>query len=64
MPCGTHSLKTRRQAGLEEAALPSVAVLVTTYRQGVAALVDADRIPVLHIGQVVGAGAVAAFPLN
>ncbi|MFJ9418351.1 MULTISPECIES: guanylate kinase [unclassified Streptomyces] len=33
-------------------------------RQGVATLVDADRIPVLHMGQVVGAGAVAAFPLH
>ncbi|MCC3770535.1 guanylate kinase [Streptomyces sp. UNOC14_S4] len=33
-------------------------------RQGIAALVDADRIPVLHMGQVVGASAVAAFPLH
>ncbi|MEV6021376.1 AAA family ATPase [Streptomyces sp. NPDC051997] len=33
-------------------------------RQGVAALVDAHRIPVLHIGQVVGASAVATFPLH
>ncbi|MEU8824530.1 guanylate kinase [Streptomyces sp. NPDC048636] len=33
-------------------------------RQGVAALVDADRIPVLHMGQVVGASAVVAFPLH
>ncbi|MEU3242046.1 guanylate kinase [Streptomyces sp. NPDC006875] len=31
---------------------------------GVAALVDADRIPVVHVGQVVGASAVAAFPLH
>lgn len=31
-------------------------------RQGVTSLVDADRIPVLHMGQVVGASAVAAFP--
>ncbi|WP_244282813.1 guanylate kinase [Streptomyces flavidovirens] len=33
-------------------------------RQGVASLVDADRIPVLHMGQVAGVGAVAAFPLH
>ncbi|QKZ21721.1 guanylate kinase [Streptomyces chartreusis] len=33
-------------------------------RQGVASLVDADRVPVLHVGQVVGAIAVAAFPLQ
>ncbi|MET9361928.1 guanylate kinase [Streptomyces sp. NPDC006632] len=33
-------------------------------RQGVAALVDAGRVPVLHMGQVVGASAVAAFPLH
>jgi guanylate kinase len=33
-------------------------------RQGVATLVDDGRIPVLHMGQVVGAGAVAAFPLH
>lgn len=33
-------------------------------RQGVAALVDADRIPVLHMGQVVGISAVAAYPLH
>ncbi|MFF7802063.1 ATP-binding protein [Streptomyces olivaceus] len=33
-------------------------------RQGVAALVDAGRIPVLHMGQVVGASAVAVFPLH
>jgi guanylate kinase len=33
-------------------------------RQGVAALVDAGRVPVLHMGQVVGATAVAAFPLH
>ncbi|MFB7643577.1 guanylate kinase [Streptomyces sp. NPDC056084] len=33
-------------------------------RQGVAALVDASRVPVLHMGQVVGASAVAAFPLH
>ncbi|WP_368509351.1 guanylate kinase [Streptomyces sp. CAI-21] len=33
-------------------------------RHGVAALVDANRIPVLHMGQVVGASAVAAFPLH
>ncbi|MET9899789.1 guanylate kinase [Streptomyces sp. NPDC006446] len=33
-------------------------------RHGVAALVDAGRIPVLHMGQVVGASAVAAFPLH
>ncbi|WP_330355506.1 AAA family ATPase [Streptomyces chartreusis] len=33
-------------------------------RQGVAALVDAERIPVLHMGQVVGASAMAAFPLH
>ncbi|WP_406508407.1 guanylate kinase [Streptomyces sp. NBC_00212] len=33
-------------------------------RQGVTSLVDADRIPVLHMGQVVGASAVAAFPLH
>ncbi|MGW4619532.1 guanylate kinase [Streptomyces sp. NPDC004592] len=32
-------------------------------RQGVAALVDGGRIPVLHMGQVAGVGAVAAFPL-
>lgn len=32
-------------------------------RRGVAALVDAGRIPVLHMGQVVGASAVTAFPL-
>ncbi|MGW5010469.1 guanylate kinase [Streptomyces parvulus] len=33
-------------------------------RQGVASLVDAGRIPVLHMGQVAGASAVAAFPLR
>ncbi|KAB1983414.1 P-loop NTPase family protein [Streptomyces triticiradicis] len=33
-------------------------------RHGVAALVDADRIPVLHVGQVMGVYAVAAFPLH
>ncbi|MEV0170823.1 guanylate kinase [Streptomyces sp. NPDC050803] len=33
-------------------------------RQGVAALADADRIPVVHMGQVAGAGAVATFPLH
>lgn len=33
-------------------------------RHGVAALVDAGRVPVLHMGQVVGASAVAAFPLH
>ncbi|MFG2424034.1 guanylate kinase [Streptomyces sp. NPDC048448] len=33
-------------------------------RHGVAALVDADLIPVLHMGQVVGASAVTAFPLH
>ncbi|MFF4133726.1 AAA family ATPase [Streptomyces mirabilis] len=33
-------------------------------RQGVAALVNAGRIPVLHMGQVVGASAVATFPLH
>ncbi|MDU8996217.1 guanylate kinase [Streptomyces mirabilis] len=33
-------------------------------RRGVAALVDDGRIPVLHMGQVVGASAVAAFPLH
>ncbi|MER7679962.1 guanylate kinase [Streptomyces sp. NPDC096934] len=33
-------------------------------RHGVAALVDSDRIPILHMGQVVGASAVAAFPLH
>ncbi|MEV6994356.1 AAA family ATPase [Streptomyces sp. NPDC093228] len=33
-------------------------------RQGVATLVDAGRIPVLHMGQVAGVGAVAAFPLH
>ncbi|MFG3145316.1 guanylate kinase [Streptomyces sp. NPDC048243] len=33
-------------------------------RQGVTALVDADRVPVLHMGQVAGASAVAAFPLH
>ncbi|MFJ8021247.1 guanylate kinase [Streptomyces sp. NPDC096311] len=32
--------------------------------QGVAALVDDGRIPVLHMGQVVGAGAVSVFPLR
>ncbi|MEV6531685.1 guanylate kinase [Streptomyces sp. NPDC051639] len=32
--------------------------------QGIAALVDANRIPVLHMGQVLGASAVAAFPLH
>ncbi|MDI3390177.1 guanylate kinase [Streptomyces sp. B-S-A8] len=33
-------------------------------RQGVAALADSGRVPVLHMGQVVGATAVAAFPLH
>ncbi|MEU0035518.1 guanylate kinase [Streptomyces sp. NPDC006333] len=33
-------------------------------RRGVAALVDAARIPVMHMGQVAGASAVAAFPLH
>ncbi|MGI5411100.1 guanylate kinase [Streptomyces chartreusis] len=33
-------------------------------RQGVASLVDANRVPVLHVGQVVGVRAVAAFPLH
>ncbi|MGW2644637.1 guanylate kinase [Streptomyces sp. NPDC001393] len=33
-------------------------------RQGVAALVEDGRVPVLHMGQVVGATAVAAFPLH
>ncbi|MEU9443842.1 guanylate kinase [Streptomyces sp. NPDC048304] len=33
-------------------------------RQGLAALVDAGRIPVLHMGQVVGARAAADFPLH
>jgi guanylate kinase len=33
-------------------------------RQGVAALVDANRVPVLHMGQVAGASAVATFPLH
>lgn len=33
-------------------------------RQGVAALVEQGRIPVLHMGQMAGAGAVAAFPLH
>lgn len=33
-------------------------------RQGVASLVEADRVPVLHVGQVVGVSAVAAFPLQ
>ncbi|MFD8391180.1 guanylate kinase [Streptomyces sp. NPDC059680] len=33
-------------------------------RQGVAALVDSGRIPVLHMGQVAGVGAVAGFPLH
>ncbi|MFI5701844.1 guanylate kinase [Streptomyces xanthochromogenes] len=33
-------------------------------RQGVATLVDAGRIPILHMGQVVGASALTAFPLH
>ncbi|MBA4864347.1 guanylate kinase [Streptomyces sp. PSKA54] len=33
-------------------------------RGEVSALVDAGRIPVLHMGQVAGARAVAAFPIN
>lgn len=33
-------------------------------RDGVSALVDSGRIPVLHMGQVAGARAVAAFPIN
>ncbi|MCQ4082478.1 guanylate kinase [Streptomyces sp. RB6PN25] len=33
-------------------------------RHGVAALVDDGRIPVLHMGQVAGASAVAEFPLH
>lgn len=33
-------------------------------RQGLAALVDAGRIPILHMGQVVGASAAAKFPLH
>ncbi|MER5382219.1 AAA family ATPase [Streptomyces sp. NPDC002688] len=33
-------------------------------RQGITALVDNGRIPVLHMGQVVGVGAAAAFPLH
>ncbi|MEU9137073.1 guanylate kinase [Streptomyces sp. NPDC048404] len=33
-------------------------------QRGVATLVDAGRIPVLHMGQVVGVSAVAAFPLH
>ncbi|MFJ5208434.1 ATP-binding protein [Streptomyces nigra] len=33
-------------------------------RQGVAALVDGGRIPVLHMGQVAGVRAVAGFPVH
>ncbi|MFJ5843956.1 guanylate kinase [Streptomyces sp. NPDC092903] len=33
-------------------------------RPGVAALVEGGRVPVLHMGQVAGAKAVAAFPLH
>ncbi|NUS81015.1 MAG: AAA family ATPase [Streptomyces sp.] len=33
-------------------------------RAGVSALIDAGHIPVLHMGQVAGARAVASFPIN
>ncbi|WP_392966895.1 guanylate kinase [Streptomyces sp. LN245] len=33
-------------------------------RRGITALVNDGRIPVLHMGQVVGVGAVTAFPLH
>ncbi|MFG3168373.1 guanylate kinase [Streptomyces sp. NPDC048200] len=33
-------------------------------RRGLAALVDTGRVPVLHMGQVMGASAVAVFPLH
>ncbi|MGY4967519.1 hypothetical protein [Streptomyces sp. 900105245] len=33
-------------------------------RQGITELVDEGHIPVVHMGQVVGAGAVAAFPVH